>query len=756
MAKQTKRTKKFVKNNLDRTIKERKNRQKKTSQIARAGHGRKAKDLKKDISARKSGDTGAGPRRRAENAEANEEDEDDDNDETGVINDADSDNEGNAVRGGPMDVDDFLEGGFAKGMSRAGDGEDEDEDEEGDEEGDDSLQDVEDLSDDEEGHAQDLAKLAEKDPEFFKYLQENDRELLDFGADEEASEDEDSAVASGSKGKQRAIDEGQVVTREMLRAWQKSILQTHSLKAFRRLLLAFRAAAHMGADDDVNLTYRVNDAGVFNKIIMTALKYVPVVLQHHIPAKQQASGKYKLPTNSKKYSGLQRSILSFYSSLHRLLRTLPEPKLLYVCVDESTKSVPWLLPNRRMAREYVKILLDLWATSNESVRVAAFLGIRRMAAAGDDALVELCLRGVYRGLVRGCRTTTIHTIDTINLMKNSASELYLLNLDASYQQAFSFIRQLAVHLRACLKNKTPESFQAVYNWQYVHCIDFWATVLATTCDKERAEASGAGAGASSTMQPLIYPLVQAATGAVRLLPTSRYFPMRFHIVQSLLRLIQRTGTYVPLAPMLLEVFDAPEFTRKPKPSTFKPLNMDVLIRAPKTYVRTKVYADQLLDETSYLLLEFLACMARSIAFPELVVPIVVGLRRTIKMAKSASTRDAARTAQSLRSLVDKIARHSDFVAAQRRSSTVDYAPRDEDQVHRFMADVRSETPIESAARLARKVRADKQALLAQTHIKVGSEDDDEEGDDEDEMQLEMEDEENDDDDEEELEMEDDE
>lgn len=82
---------------------------------------------------------------------------------------------------------------------------------------------------------------------------------------------------------------------------------------------------------------------------------MPVVLQHHLPYKQLPSGKFKLPTNSKKFGSMQRSLQSFFSSLHRLLRTLPEPKLLYVCVDESTRMVPYLLQNRRMTREYVKV-----------------------------------------------------------------------------------------------------------------------------------------------------------------------------------------------------------------------------------------------------------------------------------------------------------------------------------------------------------------------------------------------------------------
>jgi nucleolar complex protein 2 len=52
----------------------------------------------------------------------------------------------------------------------------------------------------------------------------------------------------------------------------------------------------------------------------------------------------------------------------------------------------------------------------------------------------------------------------------------------------------------------------VYNWQYVHCVDFWSQVLAASADvKVQAERGGE----ESPLKPLIYPLTQIALGVVR-------------------------------------------------------------------------------------------------------------------------------------------------------------------------------------------------------------------------------------------------
>ncbi|EKD05664.1 noc2p [Trichosporon asahii var. asahii CBS 8904] len=617
----------------------------------------------------------------------------------------------------------FEEGSDLEDLSEADEDEDDDdEDSEG----------PEDEDFDEEAMKKAMAALEKNDPEFFKHLKAEDPELLNFGkgknrmdVDEDDSEDED---ADEEMDEDVADDDvaprKTVVTMKMLRGWREAMLKQHSLRSLRKMLLAFRAAAHMNEDEGaqgegLETKYTIPSAEVFNKLVLTALKFTPVVLAHHLPYKTLPNGRIRLQAAKKSApANLDRLILSHFSTLLHLIKSLPTTpsaisgndeadagSLLATAVAESAKLIPWILSARKHLRAYLKVLLDLWSSAGDSVRVAAFLAIRKLFVAGDEAVKDIALRNIYRALLPPMRLTSVHTLPSINLMKNTAAELYQLDPQLAYQHAFTFIRMLAVHLRTVVRSATSgkggedgQAFRSVYNWAFVHSIDFWSQVLAGAAGTEAQAARG---GLESPLKPLIYPLVQIALGAVRLLPSSRYFPLRFHIIASLIRLVSQTETYIPLSPFLLEILDSSEFRRSnPKKATLKPLDLAYVIRAPAAYPKTRVYQEVLGEELVWLLADFHAQLSNHISYPELVLPVIVSVKRHIKRGTAGSPK----VANQLKTLVDKLEANRTFIEGKRRN--VGFAPRDRAEVARFKEGIKVETtPLGTWVKVQRKVRA---------------------------------------------------
>jgi len=417
----------------------------------------------------------------------------------------------------------------------------------------------------------------------------------------------------------------------------------------------------------------------------------------------------RVPTDSKKFRTLTPLLKSHTVSIQHLLENLSDASTLRMTLDSLSGLLPYVLSFKKIVREFIKTISSVWADSanNEMTRLSAFLVLRRLLVISDPSIREAVLKQVYQGLVRGARNTTVHSIQGINLMKNTASELWGLDATVGYTTGFGFIRQLAIHLRTSITNKTKDSYKAVYNWQYIHSLDFWSRVVAAHCESLRE----AEAGKPSPLRPLIYPIVQVTLGAMRLIPTAQYFPLRFQLIRSLLRISSATATYIPLAPALIEVLNSAEMKKQPKPSTLKTLDFSTAIRATKAYLRTRVYQDGIGEQVAELLAEFFILWTKNIAFPELALPVIVMLKRWAKaMTKKTGGNRNSKINSLIALLVQKLEANSRWI--EERRAKIDFAPNNRAGVENFLKDVEwDKSPLGAYVSGQRKSKEQKQKML---------------------------------------------
>ncbi|KAF9980366.1 Nucleolar Complex 2 protein [Mortierella antarctica] len=557
-----------------------------------------------------------------------------------------------------------------------------------------------------------LDALKEKDPEFYKYLQENDQELLDFDGemedlvseeedeDEQEDDEEEDEEMQGTdeemeepepkkKSKKAKVEEEEeetmdgipLVTKAMVDTWQSALVEKHSLRALRRLLLAFRAGAHLhDSDDDRSYAYKINSPVVFNKLVVTCLKHVIPTLDHHLPVQTTSGGKPKPVNSGSKYTTLQPLIKSFLQNTLHLLKELTDQEMIYFVIRESEKAIRYLVGFPKIAKDLLKHLLFLWSTATDRVRIISFLTIRTMCLQLGSNYLDLALKGVYLTFVRYAKTTTMHTLPNLHLMQNCVAQLYGMDYDRSYQHGFVYVRQLAIHLRNAVLVKTKESYKAVYNWQYLHCLGLWSQVVSTHALNT--------AGQPTALHTLIYPLVQVSLGALRLIPTSTYYPLRFQIIRNLIQLVENTGTFIPLAPFLFEVLEGGEMKRPGRKGTMKPLEWDLGFKCSNDYKGSRVYQDGTGEQVYELMTEYYALFSTSISFPELVIPAIVQLKRFIKKSS------LVKLTKQFAGLVDKLEQNSRFVEMERNKA--DFSPSDAAGVSGFLRDQdKDKTPLGS-------------------------------------------------------------
>lgn len=139
--------------------------------------------------------------------------------------------------------------------------------------------------------------------------------------------------------------------------------------------------------------------------------------------------------------------------------------------------------------------------------------------------------------------------------------------------------------------------------------------------------------------------------------------------------------------------------------------MSLHIRAPAQYLKTRSYAESTSEEALFLLGSWAECTQGSVAFPEIVFPAVLALKKALKKSHGSGKNGVnGKTVVAVKTLIERIDEGTRWVTSQRDNLV--FAPSNQDQVERWERNVRvDESPVGKYMRVQRKAREKKQALL---------------------------------------------
>lgn len=531
-------------------------------------------------------------------------------------------------------------------------------------------------------HKKQLESLKETQPEFYEYLKEVDKELLEFddeGIDDDAEIDEDDAEtdfdASGIEDEEDVDDSDvekmvfgskkeeksarTVITMDMVESWCKDIQENEKIAPVRSLLKAFRVACHLAEESDEKSSEKLTtmSKAVMNKVMVETLNNIDGILRNLMSLPSYGGKKEKLieVKNTKHWKKYQHLVKSYLGNALHALNQMTDAKDISFTLKHLTKSSLFLAAFPTFLRKYIKVVLHFWGTGSRDLSFSAFWFLRTLCVQlGSDCLDE-CFKGLYKAYVMNCQFVNATKLQHIQFLRQLFVEFMLVDLPTAYQHAFIFIRQLAMILREALNMKTKESFRKVYEWKYINCLELWTVAIRKY-------------GLEPDFKPLAYPLTQIISGVARLVPTARYFPLRMRCVRMLNYIAAATDTFIPVSMLLLDMLEMKELHSPPTGGVGKAVDLRTILKVSKQALKTRSFQEACVSSVIEVLGEHLAQWSYSVAFFELSFIPAVRLRNFCKCTK------VERFRKDMRELIRQIEANSDFTNKKR--ATISFLPSD--------------------------------------------------------------------------------
>ena len=538
-------------------------------------------------------------------------------------------------------------------------------------------------SDDEiEHHKQQLKDLQRNDPTFFKHLLQEDKELLEFG---EEKYDYNFINDLNDKENQKTI----IVNTQFFNKLKKLAFEEQDMKALILVVHLFDLSSKLSDsvekndDADIDDFYNIVDDNVKSHIVHSVVHNLWQYLDLKTKVNRSAShASLTKPKKLRDWTKYQVIFKRFMTSLLKLLKQTKDHKTQIYLLRQTRPYTIYLAScSTKIFRIWMQFFILTWGdpASERSLRIISFSCIQQ-AAIENKPLLSSIIKSSYLEFVRGCKTHSVQQQERISFQAKCLVDLLGINLSNSYELAFIYIRQLALHLRAATISKTNESLENIYSWQFVHCLRLWGIVLSTYSGKPEADDKSNKLNAHQCqLRSLTYPFIQILIGTIKLSNSLRYIPIHLHIFAIINTVARSSSYFVHISHLFLDKLQN-KFFESPIPNTSSSttrLSLENTIKISKQGLSSQIIQTLIFERILELLETHLDIYRFSIAFPELAFPIVVFLRQFSKKSVVSEWRKLTRSlATTLKEWINQV---------KQERIKVDFTPSNIPKLHQFMS-----------------------------------------------------------------------
>jgi len=466
-------------------------------------------------------------------------------------------------------------------------------------------------------HEEELKAIKEKDPEFYKFLVENDKALLNFRAPEEDEEAKDGKEEADEATPEKpspaaAAVLGKVLTRERFQKLQET--SRDSFTAFKAVMNSFHLAVRSiegkqpGAENEDEAEdagkkkkrkgakdkkkqrqtlIRIDDEATFSEVLEWSIANMLDLFKHfagelQAGSKQSVVGNKKQkkqrladvqdslgegavdPTNYSRWSRVKVLVNIFWEETFFLLNHIVEPQMIeYVLRMASTpEALAWMWPFRVIRQRFLRRCCSLWSNASaHKVRLLSFLFIRNSAAMslhkpdGRDKDVPQ-LESMTKMLIRSFADVAAMGYSWRSLSTFRFMENCLLEmLRLNDASAYRIGYACIRQLALVLRNASVSSSQMSEKSKKKKGAQLKAMSLVGWPFIRALYLWTKAVGSIAVLRPLAYPLSMVIMGATKSrLSSLQNYPFVHHCMRCLNEMSSLLEAFVPVSAYLLKAF----------------------------------------------------------------------------------------------------------------------------------------------------------------------------------------------------------
>ncbi|KAJ3674507.1 hypothetical protein LUZ60_005123 [Juncus effusus] len=493
-----------------------------------------------------------------------------------------------------------------------------------------------------------LEKLLKKDPEFANFLEtrQSDLDHLNkMGSDEESESDTEPESSEPNTNPRPA----RPVTQTTAELWCWLATEDPHSPSLSNLLNTFRSFALLNSNSPQIAP------GTFSTILNFVLVEFDAIIRARLGIAENCGGVAKVRDC--------REVKLYLRACVGLLSEVTDGSLVCFVLERIRVSVDFFGGFPSLAKRLIKILVNFWASGDESLSKSSILLIKDICSKLPSEFHTICMNAMYKTFISRCKFVEESNLKHIEFLMESVLEIFALDLQKSYPVAASSLRQLAAVVQKAIKSKKEEDLSNIETFQFINCLDLCIQYICFNYKQK------------NNLDQLFSLSIKIIIGLAQLFPGRSFLPLRVKCVKMLNELAGSSGVFIPILPLMFDCFN---FGERKEMREEARVNLASLLKVPRYLSKSRTYQDQCTKTGIELLIEHLSQWSYHISFPEL-------CNKPLVFLKNIQNSDAARESafkRQIERLINQIESNRDFIQMQR--DQVSFSPNDQLSVENFL------------------------------------------------------------------------